>query len=99
MSMFDGPCPHGKPSEFDCNTCTTAPGDVLPNATKGSSNEARYFDALRRIAKDYLPAERILRDGQKLYGVDGEEALVMSYQNIQDEAAAAIRGRRRPRVR
>lgn len=38
-------------------------------------NEQRYYDALKRITKRYLPAARLLRDGQKLYGVSGEEAL------------------------
>lgn len=61
------------------------------------SNEQLYYDVLRRIAKDYLPADRILREGEKRYGVPGDEALVMSYENIQADAAAAIRNRRRPK--
>lgn len=60
-------------------------------------SEQIYYDTLRRIAKDYMPAERILRDGDKKYGVPGDEALVMAYENIQADAAAAIRGRRRPK--
>ena len=60
------------------------------------NNEQRYFDALTKIAKHYMPAEKLLRDGEKLYGVSGKEALEMAYENIQDEARAAIKGRRRP---
>jgi hypothetical protein len=61
------------------------------------SNEQRYYDALRRIAKGYLSSERLHRDGEKLYGVSGEMAVEMAYDNIQAEAAEAIHGRRRPR--
>lgn len=25
MSMFDGPCPHGRASEFDCDECSYSP--------------------------------------------------------------------------
>lgn len=63
-----------------------------------TSNERLYYATLRKIAKDYMSSERILRDGEKLYGVSGEEALQMAYDNIQVEAAAAIRGRRPPKA-
>lgn len=31
MSMFDGPCPHGRPSEFDCDRCSYDPILVTEN--------------------------------------------------------------------
>lgn len=58
------------------------------------SNEQRYYDALKRIARDYQKSDRLLRDGD--CGLEGPEALGMAYDNIQSEAAAAIRGKRRP---
>lgn len=61
------------------------------------SNERLYYDVLRTIAKGYLSAEKLLEKGEKLYGVSGNEAVVMAYENIQTEAADAIRGKRRPK--
>lgn len=60
------------------------------------SNEQRYFDALKRIAKDYDSPERIGATAEKKYGLRPAEAIEMAYQNIQHEASEAIRGRRRP---
>jgi len=62
------------------------------------SNEQRYYDALKRIAKHYDTAENLLRDGETGYGLSGEETLQYAYENIQGEAACAIRGKRRPKV-
>ena len=61
------------------------------------SNEQRYFDALRRIAKAYDSPERIARTASGKYGLEAYEALEMAYDNIQGEAKAAIHGRRRPK--
>jgi hypothetical protein len=59
-------------------------------------NERRYYEVLQRIARHYHTSERLLKDGEKLYGVPGDEALVMAYDNIRSDAAEAIRGRRKP---
>lgn len=58
--------------------------------------ERKFYDVLRRIAKDYRSAESLLRKGD--CGLSGEEALEYAYDNIQSEAAAAIRGIRLPRT-
>lgn len=65
---------------------------------KPPSNEQRYFDALKRIAKHYSSAEKVMATAERRYGLDPAEALSMSYDNIQIEAAYAIRGKRRPKV-
>lgn len=60
------------------------------------NNERLYFDVLRRIARDYDSAEKILSNSERRYGLSGPEGLEMAYDNIQTEAANAIRGKRRP---
>jgi hypothetical protein len=60
------------------------------------SNEQKYYDTLKRIAKSYERADRLLKNGERMYGCSGEEALMMAYENIQQEAANAIKGKRRP---
>lgn len=62
-----------------------------------SSNEQRYFDALKRIARDYQTPEQLRRSCERDYGLNYEEALIYAYENIQSEAAAAIKGKRRPK--
>ena len=62
------------------------------------SNEQRYFDALKRIAKAYDSPERIAATAERKYGLEPAEALEMAYDNIQGEARAAIHGRRRPKL-
>lgn len=61
------------------------------------SNEQRYFDALRRIARGYQTPDQLRRNSEKEYGVRYEEALEMAYENLQAEAKCAIRGKRRPK--
>ncbi|WP_375414519.1 hypothetical protein [uncultured Bradyrhizobium sp.] len=59
------------------------------------NNEQRYFDALKKIAREYQTADQLRRrTGQ--YGCSFEEEIEMAYENIQQEARAAIKGRRRP---
>ncbi len=49
-------------------------------------------ETLRRISKEYQTPERLARICQKEYGLDVSEALEMAYENIQQEAAQAIKG-------
>jgi hypothetical protein len=58
------------------------------------SNEQRYYDVLKRIAKGYDSSRRILSTDR--YGLEPTEALEYAYDNIKSEALAAIRGKRRP---
>lgn len=56
--------------------------------------ETRFKIALQRIIA-YDSPERLRRVCEKEYGCEFEEALQMAYENIQAEAAAALRGWRR----
>jgi hypothetical protein len=58
---------------------------------------ARMYVALRRIV-DYMPPGRIRRQSQKLYGVDGDEAIEMAYENVIGEAKFALKHVRKPFV-
>jgi hypothetical protein len=59
------------------------------------SNESLYYEALRRIARHYQTADQIRR-GAGQYGLSHLEELEMAYENMQQEAVRAIKGRRRP---
>jgi len=59
-------------------------------------NERRYFDALKRITL-YDSLSRLRKNSEKHWGLEYHETLECAYENIQAEAAAAIRGRRRPK--
>lgn len=56
----------------------------------------RYYDALRKIAKGYQTSDQLRRRAGQ-YGLSHVEELEMAYENIQDEARFAIRGKRRPK--
>lgn len=60
------------------------------------TNEKAYFLALKRIAA-YMDPETLLRKGEAMYGLSGEEAVSMAYENMRDEARLAIRGKRMPK--
>ena len=64
-----------------------------------ANNEQRYFDALKRIAADYMSVEQLKRTSEEKYGLDAREAVEYAYENVIEEARAAIRGRRRPQAR
>lgn len=66
-------------------------------ADKKQTNEQRYFDALKRIARQYDSAQKVVSSACVRYGLEGSEALEMAYENIQNDAANAIRGKRRPK--
>lgn len=74
----------------------TADGDAMPETRDTRTNEQRYYDTLTRIAKHYQTAQQLLCSGERQYGIDGTEALEYAYENIQGEARAAIKGKRRP---
>lgn len=61
------------------------------------TNEQRYFDALKVIAKNYQTADQLRRRGGQ-YGLDAAEEIEMAYENMQQVAKDAIRGKRRPAV-
>jgi len=61
-----------------------------------SENEQLYYDALKRIAKGFQTSDQ-LRKHAGQYGCDHLDELEMSYENIQQVAKAAIKGKRRPK--
>ncbi|MFA1686525.1 hypothetical protein ACDY99_23835 [Achromobacter dolens] len=65
---------------------------------KRTEREQRMYDALKRIARGYFTPDQLRRYEKARCGLDYEEALSYSYENIQQEAAQAIKGMRRPAV-
>lgn len=53
-------------------------------------NRMRF--ALREIARGYQTPAMLRRNSEKEYGIGYEEALEMSYENLQAAAAAVIKG-------
>ena len=49
------------------------------------------LNTLRRISKDYQTPEQLGKNSEKQYGLEYEEALAMSYDNIQKEAVKSIK--------
>lgn len=73
------------------------PATGVAAVTAGSpSREQRFFDALRRISQ-YESPDRLRRNADKDYGLSGEEAIEMAYENVIAEAKRAIHGQRRPK--
>lgn len=58
---------------------------------------ARMYHALSTIARDFQTPSQLQRNSEKQYGLQYEEALEMSYENIQSRAAAAIKCVRLPK--
>lgn len=52
----------------------------------------RMYDALNTIAKGYQTPKQLRKESKGQYGLDFEEAIEMSYENIQLEAKSAIKG-------
>jgi len=61
------------------------------------SNEQIYYDRLKRIAKGSQKTSQLRRNSEREYGLQYLEALEMAYENLQEAAASAIRGKRRPK--
>jgi hypothetical protein len=59
------------------------------------AGNADYYDALKRITL-YDAPERLKRRAEKDYGLSGDEAVEMAYENVLNEARMAIKGRKRP---
>lgn len=60
------------------------------------NKELIYYLTLRRIA-NYMDPLELLRRGDKLFGVSGEEAIKMAYENVLEEARSVISGNRNPK--
>ena len=57
--------------------------------------EQRLYDALKRITR-YQSPDDLRRVSERKYGLDGDEAIEMAYENVLNEARSAIKGLRRP---
>lgn len=55
----------------------------------------KLYDALKEISR-YAPPENLRRNSERAYGVGGDEAIEMAYENVIATAKHAIRGMRRP---
>jgi hypothetical protein len=58
------------------------------------SNEARYYDALKCIARADSP-EYLRDNSERKYGLLFEEAIEMAYDNLKAVAQGAIQGKRK----
>lgn len=65
----------------------------MPKPT--SPLEIRLYTVLKRIAS-YQSVAQIRRSAERDWGLDPEEALEMTYENVLGEAKFALRGLRRP---
>lgn len=54
------------------------------------------YDVLKRISS-YASPDRLRRIAEREYGLTGDDAVEMAYENVLEEAKAAIKGMRRPR--
>ncbi len=52
----------------------------------------RMRAALRRIALDYLTPDQLRQEAEVQYGIEFAEVLEITYDNIQEEAKAAVKG-------
>lgn len=59
------------------------------------NNELAYFIALQRITM-YDAPEKLRKRSERDYGLCGDEAIEMAYENVLNEARMAIKGKRRP---
>lgn len=59
---------------------------------KQIENYNKMLFTLKRIARGYDSSDKIIKNAQKEYGLDGEEALEYAYDNIQSEAKNCIKG-------
>lgn len=65
-------------------------------ADRRLEREQRMYDALKAISKGFMSPAQLQKQSLKKYGLEYEECLEYSYMNIQQLAADAIRGMRRP---
>lgn len=61
-----------------------------------TKKQIQQFNFMRsvliRIAKGYQSTSQLRRNSEKQYGLDYDEALEMTYENIQNDAANAVKG-------
>jgi hypothetical protein len=67
------------------------------NNSAAMSREQKFYDALKRITK-YASPEWLRSNSERYAGLDYVQALEMAYENMQEEARAAVHRIRRPKV-
>ena len=50
------------------------------------------YRALQTISKDYMTPSQLRRNSEKTYGLDYEDSMEMSYENMQELAKQSIKG-------
>jgi hypothetical protein len=60
------------------------------------SAEKEYYEALRFIVKNFQTPTQLKRSCQEDYGLEYEEALELSYENIQAFAKGKLKGKKPP---
>lgn len=71
-------------------------GSISANGSASQSRVRKMYDALKTITKYQTPA-RLRKDSERLYGLAGDEAMDIAYENIIEHARAAIHGMRKPK--
>jgi len=71
-------------------------GSVSANGSASPSRVRKMYDALKTITKYQTPA-RLRKDSERLYGLAGDEAMDIAYENIIEHARSAIHGMRKPK--
>lgn len=59
------------------------------------TREQKLFDALKRITH-YYTSEYLHKHSEEMYGLSGDEAVEMAYDNVLADAKQTIKGMRRP---
>lgn len=59
-----------------------------------TTREQKLYDALKRITQ-YDPPTKLRRRAERDYGLSADEVIEMAYENVLEEARAAIRGMKR----
>ena len=52
----------------------------------------RMREALRRISCDYQTPDQIRKTSERDFGLGGDEALEMAYENMRVDASEAVKG-------
>lgn len=59
---------------------------------KQEKDYMKMYHALKVIHAEYQTAQQLIKNSEKDYGVDPQEALEMAYDNIKETARAGIKG-------
>ena len=69
---------------------------MTTKGNRANANEQLFYDTLKTITQ-YDAPERLRKRAERDYGLTGDEAIEMAYENVLQSARWAIKGKRRPR--